>query len=123
MPGVRIMTIVVAIVLLSCLACPGTVAAFGDVSSPGAGPGDCGPLVLAASAGLVSEAGPANGATGLPTPAMNGTVPTPPANASNTSAPATQPAGAGLPAPAAGISVLGAVGAAGILARGRDRDG
>ena len=116
------MTIVVAIVLLSCLACPGAGAAFGDVNADDAEPGSDGPLVLAASANLVSEAGPAGGATGLPTPAMNGTIPTPPANASNTSAPATQPAGAGSPVLIASLSILGAVGAAGVLARRRTRD-
>ena len=122
MPGVRLTTIVVAIVLLSCLACPVAVAAFGDVNADDAQPGGYGPLVLAASANIVSDAGPAGGATGLPTPAMNGTIPPPPANASNTSAPATQPNGAGSPVLVASLSILAAVGTAGVIARRRDRD-
>lgn len=122
MPGVRFSTIVIAIVLLSCLACPGAVTAFGDVNALETEPGGYGPFVLATSASLVSEAGPAGSATGLPTPAMNGTIPTPPANASNTSAPATQPAGAGSPVLVASFVSLAAVGTAVILARRRDRD-
>lgn len=118
----RISKVVFPIVLLLCLTVPGAIAASEEVNPHTAESSGYRSLSLAVSADFASETGSSGSATGLPTPWMNGTIPTPPANASNTSAPPTQPAGAGSPFVVASVMTLGAVCAAGMLARRRDRD-
>jgi len=117
----RITKVVLSIVLLLCLTVPGTIAASEDVNPHTAESSGYRSLSLAVSADLASETGSTGSATGLPTPWTNGTIPTPPPNGTNTSAPATQPAGAGSTVLVVSVSILGAIGVAGMLRRRGDR--